>query len=131
MAWLAFKTDSSDMRTCGVNVRPSSNNATITRFTATGRYALNGATLTCASATLSAIASAEFTAALPAVQSLGYGLPAACTPVFSKPLPEVGSADGSTCKSFLAFSSIKNPDTTNKCPCEWFWMLGAGRGCCL
>lgn len=125
VAWLAFKTDSSDMRTCGVNVQPSRSGTVVTSWTAVGRYALNSATLTCdaGSSTMSTIASAGFTAALPAVVSLGYGLPASCTPVFSKPAPDISAADNTACKSWLLGHTPTFP-TSPVCPCElvWVWL---------
>jgi hypothetical protein len=119
VAWLAFKTDSSDMRTCGVNVQPSSRSAVVTAWTAgpIGRFALNSVILTCsASAALTTIATAGFTAALPAVQSLGYGLPAACTPVLTK--PSADPADNLVCKGWLATNPAKLKPSPNQCPCE-------------
>lgn len=128
MSWLAFKTQSSDMRTCGMNVQPSSATAVMTRWTAGASAAgasaaLSSLTLTCAGSVLQSLASVTFAATMPAFQSLGYGIPADCTPVFSAPAINV-SAMGNVnfkCKTWVATAAGKTaaaPNTTNPCPCE-------------
>lgn len=121
ISWFSFRTASPDLRTCGLNVQPTSANATLTTFTAAAGKGLDSATLSCASGRLLTLSAATFAVALPATVSLApsLSLPACCTPVFTQPRPNVSSADNTCCKRWLAYNPGRLQQVAGAtCPCE-------------
>lgn len=136
VAWLGFRTDSADMRTCG-NARPSSASAVTSKWgtifdrdldaieaeEAYTRTALsqNGFEPACMGSSSSrrlsgldptAMAGA-FAIPLPELQPLVAGMPAVCTPLFNWPYPvNVPNEDEAMCSVWL----VSNQDGSSKPP---------------
>jgi hypothetical protein len=115
VAWLGFLTDTADMRTCG-NVQTTHPNAVITKWGSQFDESVqhsNGAPLpgnrtalsvlpaicagTKANHRLASLQAPDFRVPLPPMQSLGYGLPACCTPFMTTPATMVPSSDRECC----------------------------------
>jgi hypothetical protein len=128
--WLAFKTSNPDVRTCGFYVQPSNAKAVLTTYTANAAKALDSITLSCNTsanpARLLALSNATFQVNLPAVQPLNPMAPAACIPVFTQPVPNISTADGDACRSWVTANNAKITQPSNPlCPCELLQRLGA------